>query len=68
MTIDRDDRDDAQADREWMKTEFQRARQRRLVKADVSAVESASKAESSGVLARSTARSSHLFTRLVTGS
>ena len=48
MTIDRDGRDWGQARLEWTKDEFQLARQWRLVKADVSTVESQMKADTNG--------------------
>jgi len=55
MPID-DDRDERQARLEWMRNEFQHARQRRLVKTDVWTVESEVKADTNVVLAQLTAR------------
>jgi hypothetical protein len=55
MPID-DDRDERQARLEWMRNEFQHARQRRLVKTDVWTVESEVKADTNAVLAQLTAR------------
>ena len=56
MPIDCDDRDARQARLEWMRNEFQHARQRRLVKTGVRTVESEVKADTSGALAQSAAR------------
>ena len=56
MPIDCDDHDARQARLEWMRNEFQYARQRRLVKTDVRTVESEVKADTSGALAQSAAR------------
>ena len=54
MPIDCDDRDARQARLEWMRNEFQYARQRRLVKTDLRRVEV--KADTSGALAQAAAR------------
>ncbi len=56
MPIDCDDRDARQARLEWMRNEFQHARQRRLVKTDVRTVELDVKADTNGALAQSAAR------------
>ena len=56
MSIECDDRDARQARLEWMRNQFQYARQRRLVKTDVRTVESEVKADTNGALAQSAAR------------
>jgi hypothetical protein len=56
MPIECDDRDARQARLEWMRNEFQHARQRRLVKTDVRTVESEAKADTNAALAQVTAR------------
>lgn len=56
MPIECDDRDALQARLEWMRNEFQHARQRRLVKMDVRTVESEVEGDTNGALAQSADR------------
>jgi hypothetical protein len=56
MPIECDDRDARQASLEWMRNEFQLARQRRLVKTDVRTVESEVEGDTNGALAQSADR------------
>jgi len=56
MPIECDDPDERQARLEWMRNEFQHARQRRLVKTDVRTVESEARADTNAALAQSADR------------